>query len=272
MRLLHYDKYLTGVRSLYVSDRKSSNTHIRIYEDNFGPRPVDDKGRSYHIHHIDGDHSNNDPSNLLAVSPEQHYQIHIDQGDWAAALYLSQYLDMTGDEIKELARTAAHKRVSDGTHNFLGEQNPAKKKSRAGTHHWSGPSANAKRITNGTHNFLGERNPNHRRVEEGTHNFLGPELNRRRIEEGTHNFLGERNPNRRRVEDGTHNFLGERNPNHKRVKEGTHHFGKEFTKNLIESGRHVNGKIYQCPHCSKTGKGPVMKRHHFDRCKAKGKV
>lgn len=110
-----------------MSDKKSNNDHIRIYENNFGPRPIDEKGRSYHIHHIDGNHSNNNPSNLLAVSPEQHYQIHLNQGDWAAALYLSQYLDITGDEIKELARSAANKRVADGTHNFLGEQNPSRK-------------------------------------------------------------------------------------------------------------------------------------------------
>jgi hypothetical protein len=99
----------------------------KIYEQHNGPIPKDDNNRSYEIHHIDGNHSNNSPSNLLAVSPEQHYQIHLNQGDWAAALYLSQYLDITGDEIKELARSAANKRVADGTHNFLGEQNPSRK-------------------------------------------------------------------------------------------------------------------------------------------------
>lgn len=24
-----------------------------------------------------------------------------------------------------------------------------------------------------------------------------------------------------------------------------------------------------CPHCGKEGTGPIMKRHHFDRCKSK---
>ena len=28
---------------------------------------------------------------------------------------------------------------------------------------------------------------------------------------------------------------------------------------------------YTCPHCNKTGKGPNMKRYHFDKCKSKGK-
>lgn len=37
-----------------------------------------------HIHHIDGDHSNNDPDNLLACTAEEHWQIHYDQGDTVA--------------------------------------------------------------------------------------------------------------------------------------------------------------------------------------------
>ena len=39
-----------------------------------------------------------------------------------------------------------------------------------------------KRIEEGTHNFLGKNNPSHKRVENGTHPFLGPENNRKRIE------------------------------------------------------------------------------------------
>jgi hypothetical protein len=37
--------------------------------------------KGYHIHHIDGDRDNNDPSNLLCVSPEEHWEIHYTQGD-----------------------------------------------------------------------------------------------------------------------------------------------------------------------------------------------
>lgn len=40
----------------------------------------------YHIHHIDGNHNNNNPSNLLCVSPEEHWRIHYEQGD-IVALY-----------------------------------------------------------------------------------------------------------------------------------------------------------------------------------------
>jgi hypothetical protein len=37
--------------------------------------------RGYHIHHIDGNHTNNDPTNLVCVSPEEHFNIHLKQGD-----------------------------------------------------------------------------------------------------------------------------------------------------------------------------------------------
>jgi hypothetical protein len=246
-----------------------SNIHISIYEKNFGPRPIDSHGRKYHIHHIDGNHNNNDILNLKAVSAEEHFKIHLDQNDLTAALYLSQFLDLSGKEISELAKKAAKRRVEDGTHNFLGNKNPARIKSRLGKHHWQGPASNQQRIDDGTHNFLGDRNPNKKRIAEGTHNLIGDKNpNHKRLANGTHNFLGPET-NRKRIEDGTHNFLGDKHPNHRRIKNGTHHFGKEFTKKLLETGKHVNTKIFQCPYCQKIGKGPVMKRHHFEKCKVK---
>lgn len=46
---------------------------------------------------------------------------------------------------------------------------------------------------------------------------------------------------------------------------GKHHrHGKKF-KPLSD----MNRKEYTCPHCSKNGKGPGMKRYHFDNCKIK---
>ena len=48
-------------------NRTSAKVYRKIYEENFGPIPKEPNGRSYEIHHIDGNHSNNDPSNLIAV-------------------------------------------------------------------------------------------------------------------------------------------------------------------------------------------------------------
>lgn len=35
----------------------------------------------YHIHHLDGDRDNNDPSNLVCLSPAEHWDLHYKQGD-----------------------------------------------------------------------------------------------------------------------------------------------------------------------------------------------
>ena len=41
-----------------------------------------------HIHHKDGNKHNNDPLNLLLCTPEEHFYIHLKQGDVGAALFL----------------------------------------------------------------------------------------------------------------------------------------------------------------------------------------
>jgi hypothetical protein len=37
--------------------------------------------KGYHIHHIDGNRNNNEPLNLMCISPEDHFKIHLDQCD-----------------------------------------------------------------------------------------------------------------------------------------------------------------------------------------------
>lgn len=55
-----------------------------------GPIPVDEFGISYEIHHIDGNRANNDLSNLQCVSIAEHFKIHLSQGDYQAALLISE--------------------------------------------------------------------------------------------------------------------------------------------------------------------------------------
>lgn len=57
----------------------------RIWEQANGPIPVDEDGRSYEIHHINKNHSDNRLENLLCVSIEEHFAIHLKQGDFGAA-------------------------------------------------------------------------------------------------------------------------------------------------------------------------------------------
>jgi hypothetical protein len=216
----------------------SSTDYRKIYEAHYGTIPLDDEGRTYEIHHIDGNNSNNDPSNLVAVTIQEHYDIHYSQKDYRACfLIATQRMNKTPEEISELARKAALKRVEDGTHNWLnGDIQRA---------------TNQKRVNDGTHHFLGGE-VQRKRVAAGTHNFSGPDHNLTRVKNGTHPFVGGE-VQRKRVAEGKHNFLGSEN-NAKRLAEGNHNFTQQWT----------------CEHCGKEGKNQAAyARWHGARCRNK---
>ena len=54
-----------------MSKKHKKNPYRKIYESYHGKIP-----RGYHVHHIDGDPTNNDIENLIAVTPEEHATIH----------------------------------------------------------------------------------------------------------------------------------------------------------------------------------------------------
>jgi N-acetylglutamate synthase/N-acetylornithine aminotransferase len=64
----------------------NTTNYRKIYENHHGPILKDEEGRTYEIHHIDGDHSNNDPVNLTALTLQEHYNIHYSQGDYYACV------------------------------------------------------------------------------------------------------------------------------------------------------------------------------------------
>jgi hypothetical protein len=57
----------------------------QIWKNHYGKIPKDENGISYQIHHIDGNRFNNNIENLMCVSIMEHYEIHLKQGDFAAA-------------------------------------------------------------------------------------------------------------------------------------------------------------------------------------------
>lgn len=142
----------------------------------------------------------------------------------------------------EDARERAVERINNGTHHFLGENNPVHKQLADGTHNFIG--LNEKRVANGTHNFSGKNNPSVAKVANGTHHLLGPETNAKRIAEGTHHFLGDSNPSVKKMKDGTHHWLS------KEHKEKM----KLLTKQQIEAGTHSTQWKWTCE-CGKEGKG-----------------
>jgi hypothetical protein len=82
----------------------STSDHRKIYETYIGPIPKDENGRSYEIHHIDGNHNNNNLSNLKCVSIREHYEIHKSQGDLKACLIMSERMKISPEEKSYLAK------------------------------------------------------------------------------------------------------------------------------------------------------------------------
>jgi hypothetical protein len=120
----------------------------KIYEEHHGEIPIDSQGRSYDIHHIDGDYNNNDISNLIAVSIEEHYKIHRDQKDWGAAWAVAKRLNITPEEKSEITRNMNLARSKNGTH-------WSQVASKNGTHHFKNLEWQRKmtaiQISKGTH-------------------------------------------------------------------------------------------------------------------------
>jgi hypothetical protein len=206
----------------------------KIYEQHFDEIPKDSEGRTYDIHHIDGNRNNNDISNLKCVSIQDHYDIHLSQGDYGACYMIAQRMNRSLEEISALAREAGLKLIREGRHNWQGDGTLQRRLAK-------------QRIANNNHHFIGESNPSIKKVKEGSHLWLNTELQRenqlKKVRDGTHHLL---------TGDIQKSMWSDPNGVHKiKMQEGTHH----LTTN------------HQCPHCNKVGKGPLMFRWHFDNCR-----
>lgn len=151
----------------------------KIYKQHYGAVPKDADGRSYDIHHIDGDHTNDDPLNLKAVTIQEHYEIHKAQGDWAACLLIAQRMKIKPGDLSEIARQNTIRKnqqeIAAGTHNFLGGEIQRKwnrEKVENGTHHALGPAHNKKLMAEGKHNWLGTKLCPHCQREISSNNYV----------------------------------------------------------------------------------------------------
>jgi hypothetical protein len=101
-----------------------SKPHRKIYEEHHGIKIP----KSMEIHHIDGNHSNNEINNLKLVTWQEHYDIHYSQGDWAACLLISGRHSIPPEERSRLASLAASKANKEGKCGFkLGHASSAGK-------------------------------------------------------------------------------------------------------------------------------------------------
>jgi hypothetical protein len=133
-----------------------TDKHRKIYENHIGSIPKDENNRTYDIHHIDGNHSNNDPNNLIAVTIQEHFDIHKTQGNYGACLALAKRMKLTPEERSEMTRKQQLKRSKNGTHHFTSEhaKNLADKRKASGEFQLVSTQTQLKKVKNGTHPFL----------------------------------------------------------------------------------------------------------------------
>jgi hypothetical protein len=259
-----------------------TNKYRKIYQNHYGPIPKEPNGRSYEIHHIDGDHSNNDPSNLKLVTIQEHYNIHHAQQDFGACVLIGKKMKKSPKELSKLAKMNVQIQLNKGTHPF---QDKDKQRERA-----------LNQVKNGTHPWLGgeiQRRSNLNRVANGTNPFCGPEINQKMLNNGTHPLMKRSDGSSvtsDRVSNGTHPWLGPAmnqkmldNGTHPlmkradgsslskdRVKNGTHNFvGPGSNLARIASGTHPSQTKKMCLHCKKIVSLPMFSRWHGDSCKKK---
>ncbi len=76
----------------------------KLWESVNGKIPIDDDGRSYEIHHVDGDRNNNNLSNLICITIKEHYDIHYKQGDFGACVMIAKRMMMTPEDISNIQK------------------------------------------------------------------------------------------------------------------------------------------------------------------------
>ena len=81
--------------------RNKNRSYRRIYEQHHGPIQ-----KGYHIHHIDGDHTNNNIENLRCITAKEHFDIHYEQGDYGScwAMLRTGHLIISDEERSSLAK------------------------------------------------------------------------------------------------------------------------------------------------------------------------
>ena len=243
---------------------KSTN-YRKIYEQYYGPIPKDETGRTYEIHHIDGNRLNNDIANLQCVTIQEHYNIHYNNGDYAACILIANSMKLSAKEKSKLMTLENQKRIKHGTHNFVGSSNPSHE-----------------RVANGTHNLLGKNNPTHKRIVDGTFHLMDGKIasayQQEQVANGTHPWLGGKIQSKvqiERVQNGTHHFLSgdiQRNHQLSLVEQGIHKFQypaliKKRVNRQLKEGRHPSQIKKTCLHCGKTCDTGNYSQWHGNKCK-----
>ena len=82
-------------------------THYRtIWIRAFGKIPKDEHGRSYEIHHINGNHKDDRLENLECIPAQLHFERHLELGDPFGAMLIARRLGKSPKELSDIQRGA----------------------------------------------------------------------------------------------------------------------------------------------------------------------
>jgi hypothetical protein len=205
--------------------------HRRSYEIHYGPIPKDSSGRTYEIHHKDGNHNNNDPQNLVALTIQEHYDIHYAQGDYGACARIFSRMNTDPNERSKEASRLQKLLVEQGKHQFQNKEFIEK---------YVKPTNN-KKIANGTHPF--QKRPDGTSLTSDQH-AAGKGSSDPKVREKLKQAA------LRQLESGKCVFAGPNN-NLSRIAAGTHPSQIKKT----------------CPHCGKICDTANYAKWHGDKCK-----
>lgn len=206
----------------------------KIWTQHYGPIPLDEDGRSYDIHHIDGDRSNNCIENLKALSLKDHFNTHYEQGDWVACSLIAKRMELTVEERSHLSKQSNKERLDKGIHNFQTTESNESRLAR-GVHPSQMPEAIEK-----------IRQATLRQVAQGKNSFTDKVKQKERA-------LKAAGVHHQKALEGKH-------VSQLLVSKGQHNF---------QSPNHTTKQQWKCEHCNKEGKNLTnYVRWHGDNCKS----
>lgn len=101
---------------MWEHTRTMSKDYRKVYERYYQASLLD----GIDIHHIDGNHNNNDPTNLQAVTLEEHYNIHKSQNDYYACFMISQRMEIKPEDWHRMAQENGRRSAIKNRDNGIG--------------------------------------------------------------------------------------------------------------------------------------------------------
>jgi hypothetical protein len=132
-----------------------TDPYVRLWEEANGPRPIDENGNKYHVHHLNGDHDDNRLENLTCIPSKEHARIH----------------GLNGDTGIISAIEANQARIDNGTHHFYNSEVSSKGTRRRNELHGN-PSSNPEYVKKALETKRRNKTDQKSRVEGGQHNFI----------------------------------------------------------------------------------------------------